>query len=95
MNKTAAISAARKSVYVAPRGKDYVVVGPWRDKDINGPITEQPANDWWDAKRKRTEWAARVALTLMGWDNIEAYSMSYDQDGSVDEIVNRALMARG
>jgi hypothetical protein len=95
MKKTAAIKAARRAVYVAPRGKSYVVVGPWRDNDLDGPITESPATDWWDAQRKRTEWCARVALTLMGWDNIEAYSMCYDQEGSVNELVDRALMAKG
>lgn len=93
MNKTAAIKAASKAVYLAPRGKGYVVVGPYRDNDIDGPITEEPATDYWQARVKRTEWAARVALTLMGLDNIEAYSMTCDQESNVSELVDRALLA--
>jgi hypothetical protein len=71
-----------------------VIVGPYKDTDLDGPITESPATDWWDAKHKRTEWAARIALILMGWDSIEAYSMTYNHGGSVSEIINRAIMTK-
>lgn len=91
MSKTEALKIARKAIYAAPRGKGWAVIGPWWDNQPDGPITERPANDYWDARAKRTRWVARMALGLMGWDEADAEGETYDQEGSVEKMVNRAL----
>lgn len=69
MSKTAAIKIARDAVS-QPIGNrtSWMLIGPYRANDIEGPTTEINADSYWSALAKRTKWVAFIALVLMGYD---------------------------
>lgn len=68
MSKTAAIAKARGYVGQPIRrsSTDYVVYGPYRVTEPNGPSTELQRSSYPKALSARTEWVAEVALAFMG-----------------------------
>jgi hypothetical protein len=73
MKKTEAIAIARKAVS-APigSGTSWTLYGPYYSDKPNGPSTENRASSYWQARAKRTEWVAHIALVLMGYDSTDA-----------------------
>lgn len=96
MSKTAAIKAARAAVSAPIRrsSTDYVVYGPWRLTEIDGPTTERTANTYRGAAAMRARWIANIALELMGESSERVYFVIDDADGgSVEQLVDIGIRA--
>lgn len=68
ISKTAAIKAARHAVgsIIRRSSTDYVIYAPYYDADPSGPSTELKASTYPQARQRRTQKVADVALALMG-----------------------------
>lgn len=98
MSKTSAIKAARAAVSAPIRrsSTDYVVYGPWRKDDIDGPTTERTADNYRAAAAMRARWIAKIALGLMGALDSDGYArLAVDSadGGSVEQLVEIGIRA--
>jgi hypothetical protein len=92
MTMTKALAAARLAVSSVERmGHNYVVYGPYRDNDIDGPRTANYYGTFPQAQQARARWVATIALVLMGVDDDDAYCYLIEAHGTAAQRVAYVL----
>ena len=96
LSKTAAIKLSRKEISnpISQGHNSWVVIGPRKVTDLNGPRTEARATSYREALSIARGWAAEIAISIMGMHDDETsliITHFADEFNNLNHLVNYVL----